>query len=233
MYPTGNENITVLLVLAILIGIVLLMIPTLIQSSGETICTSRYPEWDKSLCVAISEKRFSERDVLTHPEWDWLTIASQRIRVDMTSDMVRAAWGDPKYVNEHEFLEYDEEWSCGGHLLQFSGAVLRKITDARTWSATNVVRIYDENEISADEQLEGVHAFVTGYIDEISESWDGQPYIELHAADSFDDVRCYFSNAYRSELAQLKRRQFIVVLGVGAGTDFGEPIFTNCRIFES
>lgn len=194
-------------------------------------CREKHPDWHSYLCRLIAERKVSESRVMEHPDWPWLTITAKKIGLGMTDETVLASWGNPRYKNEHGFLGYDQEWAYNGHCLGFRNGVLMDIEEAPLWKASSIIAKYESNEIAANEKFQGKMIMVIGYIQEVGENAFGELYIELEGGDFMDDVRCYFSTAYRYELATLHRGQKVVIKGRGLGKGLFTVDFTSCLLF--
>lgn len=201
-------------------------------TSRFTRCQADHPDWSPAVCQGVAERRFGEFDVLAHPLWDWDTIGSSRIRVGMSKDMVKAAWGEPDYVSESGFLGFEEEWACGGHLLQFEDDLLSQISDAQIWSVRNILSIAERNAVDFENRASGRRVFVVGWIGSIDSNYDGSPRVRFEDPDYWDEVVCEFSPVFRDEVGDLRKGQFVVIVGTGAGIDFLGPSFVSCRIFS-
>jgi len=194
-------------------------------------CCEEHPDWDLTLCQLIAERKISERQVIAHPDWPWFTIAEGQVRTGMTDEMVIASWGKPAYTNEDGFLGRDKEWACGGYCLGFVDGILTDIEEAPLWGATNIIAKHESNEIAANVLFQGRSIMIVGYVYTVSEnSLDGL-YIELRGGEFLDNVRCYFSNVYRQELATLYKGQKVVIKGIGLGKDLFTVDFVSCRLF--
>jgi len=236
MYNPWQMLVAIVLALALVFGLawaVSTLDTTSPMSVDERIadCCERHPDWYSYLCRLIAERKVSESRVMAHPDWPWLTITAKKIGLGMTDETVLASWGNPRYKNEHGFLEHDQEWAYNGHCLGFRNGVLMDIEEAPLWKVSSIIAKYESNEIAANEKFQGKMIMVVGYIQEVGENAFGELYIELEGGDFMDDVRCYFSAAYRHKLADLYKGQKVVIKGRGLGKDLFTVDFTSCLLF--
>lgn len=234
----GNSILLLLVAAALVLAGVFLVesldsMLCLSTSSRLENCQNDHPDWHRSVCEGIAEGRYDEEDVTLNASWDWEAIGAGRIRSGMSEQMIIAAWGEPDYVNPGGYVGCDEEWACGGHLLQFRNGMLSAIVDAQIWSVYNILSSADRNAVDYENRTQGERVFIAGRIAGIDSDYDGSPRVRFGQSDYWDEVLCVFSPALRAEIGALWKGQFVVILGTGAGVDILGPVFTSCRVFSS
>lgn len=97
---------------------------------------------------------------------------------------------------------------------------------AYTFLADKLIKIYEHNEVYADNELKDREFFVKGIIKRIAKDIVDEPFITL-GTDDFYSVQCYFENG--EPLHTLKPGAVITVKGVCKGKMMN-VLMKNCRI---
>jgi len=201
------------------------------ESAGLTACERSHPDWDPNICAGIETGRYGPQDVLANPGWDWAEIGAGRPRIGMTKAMVEAAVGTPDYLNDDGYLEIDEEWAAGGYLLGFEGDVLRSLAAAEVWSVAEVLGAAEADENDYIVRTSGRQVLLVGEISDIVSDYAGALRVEFEHGSYWQLIACTFAPSSRPNVETLRRRQSIVLLGVGDGIGSQGPTFRSCRIF--
>jgi len=101
------------------------------------------------------------------------------------------------------------------------------------FTAVELYKKFEDNQISAEAELEGVEIQVTGTIESISESIWGTPYVSLKA-DSYglSTIQCYFSKDMKSELADLKAGNKATIQGTCGTMGFMNVEMDDCKLIK-
>lgn len=82
------------------------------------------------------------------------------------------------------------------------------------FTAAELYKKFEDNQLSAEAELDGKVIQITGTINSISESIWGTPYVNLQADSyGFKLIQCYFSSKQINELAQLKAGNRVTIQG--------------------
>lgn len=92
--------------------------------------------------------------------------------------------------------------------------------------STDIMKEYQANEIAADSKYKGKSIGVYGVVESIGKDILGIPYVALEGAGVFC-VQCFFGNEYLSELAKVKKGDFVFVQGVCDGK-LGNVLIKRC-----
>lgn len=87
--------------------------------------------------------------------------------------------------------------------------------EARTISASSLVRAYENNEVRADENYKNEKFYVEGSIDDIGKDILGDIYVTLKAGNSFRTVQCYIKD--KNVVKDLQKGQKITIYGKCSG----------------
>lgn len=101
------------------------------------------------------------------------------------------------------------------------------------FTAAELYKKYEDNEIAAEAELEGEKIQVTGTIDSISESIWGTPYVSLRADSyGFTTIQCYFSKEQKGELAKLKTGNKATIQGTCGTMGFMSIEVDDCKLIN-
>jgi hypothetical protein len=89
---------------------------------------------------------------------------------------------------------------------------------------TELKTAYRENEIKADSVFRGKRVVVGGSIKDISRDILDRPFLVI------SDVTLYFSKSEETQIAELKKGQFVTVEGICDGMDFGILSLSKCSL---
>jgi hypothetical protein len=106
----------------------------------------------------------------------------------------------------------------------------RKIQIDNTISAKNLFRMYDENEVKADEYFKGKKFYVQGKVTSIANDILNNPYITLSSSNEFLSVQCSFEN--KKEVTELTKGQEVTILGECSGK-LMNVMMNNCTLAEN
>lgn len=82
------------------------------------------------------------------------------------------------------------------------------------FTAVELYKKFEVNQLSAEAELEGKEIQITGTIDAISETIWGTPYVSLRADSyGFTSVQCYFSTEQINELTKLRTGNKVTIQG--------------------
>ena len=84
-----------------------------------------------------------------------------------------------------------------------------------TVTATNLVGLYVENEVKADNQLKGQEFYVSGKIDAIGKDLMNKAYITLKSSDPVRAVQCFIDDV--NVVAELQKGQKVTIKGTCDG----------------
>lgn len=106
-------------------------------------------------------------------------------------------------------------------------------TNLPTWPADDLVALYKQNEVAADESAKGRWLKVSGTVDAIGKDILGTPYVTLRAdkADPSRMVQCMFPSSQAPKLAELKPGQKVIVRGKVSGMMMN-VIVRECDLVE-
>lgn len=81
-------------------------------------------------------------------------------------------------------------------------------------TASQVLKDYDNNKISAEQKYKGKRFSITGFVNAIGENF-GQMYITLGTGSQFEviSIQCFFDEKYKTKLASLKKDQKVTIKG--------------------
>lgn len=96
-------------------------------------------------------------------------------------------------------------------------------------TARELSRIYNENEVEADNRYRGKIVRVSGVVNAIGKDFMDNPYVELKAK-LFANVMCHFDEKQNGSLAHLKSGQRVVLKGRGGGVVLSSPQIKDCVI---
>ncbi len=89
---------------------------------------------------------------------------------------------------------------------------------------------YDENELAADEKYKGKQLLVSGKVANIAETM-GNVTVTLEGHERLKDVMCSFIESEKGNVAKLKKRQQVTLIGTGDGSTAGLYVgLTKCRV---
>ncbi|GIW90596.1 MAG: hypothetical protein KatS3mg109_1028 [Pirellulaceae bacterium] len=80
-------------------------------------------------------------------------------------------------------------------------------------TATQLVDDYKANEIAADEKYKGEVIVVSGTIESIGTDIWGTMYVTLMTGNPIVSVQCMFADKYKSQLANVRRGQYVTIKG--------------------
>lgn len=101
------------------------------------------------------------------------------------------------------------------------------------FTATELYKKFNENELAAEAELDGKEIRVTGTIDEISETMWGTPYVSLRADNyGFESIQCFFSIEQISELAKLKTGKKVTIQGTCGTMGFMLVEVEDCKLIN-
>lgn len=93
-------------------------------------------------------------------------------------------------------------------------AAMPEPVDYPHYTAAELYKKFEDNELAAEAELEDQVIQVTGPIEEISETIWGTPYVTLRADSyGFTTIKCYFDREQVSQLAELKSGKNITIQG--------------------
>jgi hypothetical protein len=99
-----------------------------------------------------------------------------------------------------------------------------------TVAANTIIQDYQDNEIAADQKYKDKRVRVTGIVDQVGKDIMGDMYVTVVAKSSdFHVVQCYFAKPDQTELAALKKRARIIVVGTCGGLMMN-VLLNNCTI---
>lgn len=98
-------------------------------------------------------------------------------------------------------------------------------------SAPELVAVYHENEVSADNRFQGNKVLVVGEVNSISKNFADDIYIVLSAGNSFNTVHC--GGVSNEVAANLYKGQLVAFLGSCKGMLIGSVFIENCQLIES
>lgn len=91
---------------------------------------------------------------------------------------------------------------------------------------------YHANEVSADEKYKDKYVAVTGRITKISKDVFDNIVIDLHTPNTFMNTHATIREQDLNTVANLKRRQEVMLLCIGDGLLIGSPVLKECRIVD-
>lgn len=94
------------------------------------------------------------------------------------------------------------------------------------WSAADLLKAYDENEVAADQRAKGRVLEVTGTIEDIGTDILGAPYITM--AGRLPSVQAVFNKRFQNYVAGLKKGGRVTVKCRGAGK-LMNVLLQDCR----
>jgi len=102
-------------------------------------------------------------------------------------------------------------------IAQVQRAALITDREERTWSAREVVALYEQNEIQADIDFKDKWFYVTGKVGAIKKDIMGDMYLTLKSGELFREVQCYFDSEDEKVLAGLQKNQYVTIKGTCDG----------------
>lgn len=87
------------------------------------------------------------------------------------------------------------------------------VKELAQWQAAQIMSLYKENKVRADNALKGETIIVTGKVDTIGKDIVGSPYVTLDTDDDFFKIQVYFKSSQVSKLASLNPGQYINLAG--------------------
>ena len=105
-----------------------------------------------------------------------------------------------------------------------------KEVESNNYSAYDIDKAFEDNEISADEQFKGKEFYITGMIDDFDKGPFGGVYVDLKGK-GFLPIRCEFKASEKSTLSQLTKGTTITIKGKCDGKTIGSVSFTNCTLY--
>lgn len=101
------------------------------------------------------------------------------------------------------------------------------------FTAAELYKRFEDNEIAAEAELEGKEIQITGKIESISESIWGTPYVSLQADSyGFKTIQCYFAKEQKSDLAKLKAGNKVAIQGTCGTMGFMSVEVDNCSVIN-
>ena len=99
-------------------------------------------------------------------------------------------------------------------------------------TAQELFREYQANEVAANLKYKGRELKITGVIDSIQAGLYDEPIIVLIAGGEFDiaSVQADLKDSEHDKAVDLRRRQQITLICVGASEVLGDPMLENCLI---
>lgn len=202
------------------------------ESGSVASCESALPGMDARVCQGVAEGRYTTRDVLANPSWDWATIGAGEVRLGMTKRMVEAAWGSPDYINVEGFGENEEEWASRGYVLGFQGGVLASKQETRIWAVEKLILLAIESTTKYELETYGKQVLLVGEISDVVTELDGSYRVIFEVSETWDKIECSFLTEAFAQAATLRKGQSVVLLAVGSGTGLFGPTFGSCRVFR-
>lgn len=99
-----------------------------------------------------------------------------------------------------------------------------------TYSASELVAAYDENEVKADGRLKGRKLIVKGRASQIGKDILSSMYIALSAGDeTYRQVQCYFSSKHTNALEEVSAGDLLYIEGTCDGL-MGNVLINDCHI---
>lgn len=99
------------------------------------------------------------------------------------------------------------------------------------FTAVELYKKFEENQFSAEAELEGKEIQITGTISSISETIWGTPYVSLQADNyGFSSIQCYFTTEQISELAKLKNGNKVIIQGTCGTIGFLSVDVKDCIV---
>ncbi len=110
-------------------------------------------------------------------------------------------------------------------------------TESQTVSAIGVsshqlFADYHANEVSADSKYKNKYIAVTGRITKIRKDAFDHMVIDLHTPNPFMNTQAIIREQDLEAVANLKRRQEIMLLCIGQGLFVGSPMLSECRVVD-
>lgn len=106
---------------------------------------------------------------------------------------------------------------------------IKEEIDNNTVSAKQLVSIYEQNEVDADNKLKGRVFYVTGEITSIKKDILNDIYVTLDGGGTFREVQCYFGNA--EEAGKLKKGLLVTFKGKCDGL-MGNVLMKDCELIK-
>lgn len=98
-----------------------------------------------------------------------------------------------------------------------------------TATVEEILKVYETNEIVADEALKGKTVQLTGEIKSIEKVF-GDGVIHLKGTNNFNYARCYIKDSEMKKAAKLMPNTTVTIVGRFDGLSLGSPLMKNCEI---
>lgn len=101
-----------------------------------------------------------------------------------------------------------------GFMLTLGATENAKMEDREVLMAGTLTEVYDKNEVSADERFKGKYVEIYGEVESISSTF-GQNIVMVKSTlqKSIFGVQCNFKDSEKSKLAELRKGDFIRIVG--------------------